>query len=196
MEWLPGRVDLNPRDPKRWLTALAGVAAEIHEARIEVPRYEEGGNLPESGFKSFEWSTRPSAWKQAMEILSTETAPSVDVFLHGDFQHFNALWSGRQISGIVDWTFPAMGPREIDTGRCRLNLAVLFSVEWAEIFRSAYESEAGLALDPWWELHALMSYGPDWPSFIPLQAGDGVRVDVAGMHARVDELLVSILQRM
>ncbi len=196
MEWLPGQMDLAPRDPQRWLEALAHVGTQIHETRIEVPQYEEGIILSELDSNSFEWSTRPDAWTHARELLSSGTAPQHDVFLHGDFQHFNALWSRRQLSGIVDWTFAATGPREVDTGRCRLNLAVLFSVEWAEIFRHAYEAEAGVALDPWWELRSMMSYGPDWPSFIPLQVGHLANVDVADMHARVDALLVSILQRM
>jgi aminoglycoside phosphotransferase (APT) family kinase protein len=196
MEWLPGQVDLAPRAPQRWLGALAHVGAQIHEAQIEVPPYEDGINLSGLASNSFAWSTRPDAWKHARGLLSGETAPSNDVFLHADFQHFNALWSRRQLSGIVDWTFAAIGPRELDTGRCRLNLAVLFSVEWAETFRHAYEAEAGVVLDPWWELRSLASYGPDWQSFIPLQVGDRARVDVAGMHARVDALLMSILQRM
>jgi len=196
MEWLPGQVDLAPRDPQRWLGALAHVGAQIHEAQIEVPPYEDGINLSGLASNSFAWSTRPDAWKHARGLVSGETAPSNDVFLHADFQHFNVLWSRRQLSGIVDWTFAAIGPRELDTGRCRLNLAVLFSVDWAETFRHAYEAEAGVALDPWWELRSLASYGPDWPSFIPLQVGDRTRVDVAGMHTRVDALLMSILQRM
>jgi aminoglycoside phosphotransferase (APT) family kinase protein len=196
MEWLPGRVELKPRDQRRWLGALAHVGAQIHEAQIGAPPYEDGINLSGLESNSFAWSTRPIAWIHARELLSGEKAPANDVFLHGDFQHFNALWSRRKLSGIVDWTFAAIGPRELDTGRCRLNLAVLFSVDWAETFRHAYEAEAGVALDPWWELRSLASYGPDWPSFIPLQVGDRARVDVAGMHARVDALLMSILQRM
>ncbi|MHB8378573.1 MAG: aminoglycoside phosphotransferase family protein [Acidimicrobiales bacterium] len=196
MEWLPGRMDLAPRDSKRWLEALAHVAAEIHDARIELPTYDVGINLMELDSNSFDWSTNPEGWKHATRLISDETVPSSDVFLHGDFQHFNTLWSRRELSGIVDWTFAAVGPREVDTGRCRLNLAVLFSVEWAETFRHAYEAEAGVALDPWWELRSMMSYGPDWPTFIPLQVGGRARVDVAGMHSRVDALLMSILQRM
>jgi aminoglycoside phosphotransferase (APT) family kinase protein len=125
MEWLPGQVDLAPRDPQRWLGALAHVGAQIHEARVEVPPYEYGINLSGLASNSFAWSTRPDAWKHARGLLSGENAPSNDVFLHADFQHFNALWSRRQLSGIVDWTFAAIGPRELDTGRCRLNLAVL-----------------------------------------------------------------------
>ncbi len=195
MEWLPGHMDLAPRDPPRWLGALARVAAQIHEAQITVPPYEGGINLSGLVSNSFDWSTRPDAWKHARELLSGEATPSSDVFLHGDFQHFNALWSRRQLSGIVDWTFASTGPRELDTGRCCLNLAVLFSVDWAETFRYAYEGEAGVVLDPWWELRSLVSYGPNWPTFIPLQVGDRAHVDVAGMHARVDALLMNILQR-
>ena len=195
MEWLPGRVDLAPHEPERWLGDLAHVAAEIHEAQIDAPAYEEGINLSELASNSFAWSTSPDAWQRARELLSSELAPSKHVFLHGDFQHFNVLWARRTLSGIVDWTFASIGPRELDTGRCRLNLAVLFSVDWAENFLHAYEAHAGIALDPWWELRSLMSYGPDWQTFIPMQVGGRARVDVAGMQARVDALLESILER-
>ena len=130
-----------------------------------------------------------------MALIANDLPAYTPTFLHGDFQHFNLLWTRGQLAGVVDWTFASTGPRELDTGRCRLNLAVLFSVDWAERFRHSYEEASGHPLDPLWDLCALSCYGTDWPSFIPIQVGDRAHVDVAGMHARVDGLLVSILDR-
>jgi len=193
MEWLPGRVDLAPRDPAGWLGQLARVLRDIHAVRIEVPLFDEWPDRSDRTLAT--WSSRPRAWEHAAALLGERPPTYEPHFLHGDFQHFNILWSRRRLSGVIDWTFSSVGPRELDTGHCRLNLAVLFSVDWAERFRRAYETEAGCELDPWWDLHALASYGPDWPSFIPLQVGGRAPLDVVGMHARVDELLVSVLRR-
>ncbi len=193
MEWLPGRLDLDPRDPARWLDRLAHVAADIHQQHIAASASEIQRANEESD--AFSWSTEPAAWRYAMALLGNGLPAYRPAFLHGDFQHFNVLWSHGQLSGVVDWTFASTGPRELDTGRCRLNLAVLFSVDWAERFRHAYEAASGHQLDPLWDLYALSFYGPDWPSFIPIQVGGRATVDVAGMHARVDGLLLSILDR-
>jgi aminoglycoside phosphotransferase (APT) family kinase protein len=192
MEWLPGRVELTPRDPAHWLDRLAHAAADIHQQQIVAPPFEMW-TIQARG--AFSWSTRPDAWRHAMALIANELPAYTPAFLHGDFQHFNVLWTRGQLSGVVDWTFAATGPRELDTGRCRLNLAVLFSVDWAERFRHAYEEASGQPLDPLWELYALSCYGADWPSFIPIQVGDRAHVDVAEMHARVDGLLLSILDR-
>ncbi len=194
MEWLPGRVDLEPRDPAGWLGQLAHVLPAVHATRIDLPPYENWTDR--TALRGpFTWSQHPDAWERAAAILR-ETPPQYEPrVIHGDFQHFNVLWSRRRMSGVIDWTFSSLGPRDLDPGHCRLNLAVLFSVDWAERFRLAYEAEAGRELDPWWDLYSLVSYGPTWPSFIPLQAGDRIGVDVAGMPARADELLVTILRR-
>jgi aminoglycoside phosphotransferase (APT) family kinase protein len=194
MEWLPGRVNLEPRDRTGWLGQLARVLPEIHETRIDVPRFEGPGPAEPEG--PFSWSQCPDARERAADIVR-EAPPAYEPhFIHGDYQHFNVLWSHRRISGVIDWTLSSLGPRDLDPGHCRLNLAVLFSVEWAERFRLAYEAEAGREVDPWWDLYSLVLYGPDWPLFIPLQAGRRFPVDVTGMPARVDELLLTILRRM
>jgi aminoglycoside phosphotransferase (APT) family kinase protein len=54
--------------------------------------------------------------------------PLVDekVLVHGDYQHFNVLWSQGRLTGVVDWPNAGTGNRGSDVGHCRLNLAVLF----------------------------------------------------------------------
>ena len=116
-------------------------------------------------------------------------------FMHGDFQHFNFLWTRGRLTGVVDWGSASTGSPSIDVGHCRLNLAVLFGADWAERFRLAYQAETGRSVDPWRDLQALAGYGDAWRRFIPVQVNGRVPVDTGGMTARVEEVLAAALQR-
>ena len=117
-------------------------------------------------------------------------------FIHGDFQHFNFLWTRGRLTGVVDWGAASTEPPSADVGHCRLNLAVLFGADRAERFRLAYQAEAGRSVDPWWDLHALAAYGDAWRRFIPVQVNGRVPVDTGGMTARVEEVLAAALRRL
>lgn len=97
---------------------------------------------------------------------------------------------------MVDWGSASAGPPAIDVGHCRLNLAVLFGAAWAEHLRLAYRAETGREVDPWWDLHALASYGDAWRRFIPRQVGGRASVDIDGMTARVEEVMRGTLRRL
>jgi hypothetical protein len=89
------------------------------------------------------------------------------------------------------------GPFELDVAHCELNLAVLFSADVADRFRLAYESVSGRVCDPRWSIASLMDYigdGP-WSEFIPKQVAGRAPLDVAGMNARVEELVERTLDR-
>ena len=57
------------------------------------------------------------------------------------------------------------------------------------------EAEAGRRVDAWWDVHALLSYGPDWKQFLPIQIDGRVPLDVDGMTARVEDVLGRALRR-
>ncbi|MEX2394826.1 MAG: phosphotransferase, partial [Actinomycetota bacterium] len=141
------------------------------------------------------WATRPDLWRMGAEILAAGPPDTEREFIHGDFQHFNMLWERERLVGILDWTNPMLGPRDVDIGHCRLNLAVMFSAEVAERFRERYEAEAGRNVDQWWDLQEICAYGPDWPRFIPVQVANRAPLDVAGMTSRVEDLLEIALSR-
>ena len=194
MTRLPGRADLSPADPERWLGQIADVAVRIHDAAITAPAYGRWVDpwqltVPPS-------ASQPRLWSTLARVLREPESPYQPHFIHGDFQHFNLLWSRARLTGVVDWGSAGSGPADIDTGHCRLNLAVLFGADWAERFRLAYEAQAGRRIDPWWDLHALAIYNDSWPQFIPVQVNGHARVDVAGMTGRVEELLQATLRRL
>ena len=139
---------------------------------------------------------RPDVWTAAKRVIAAGPPSGEAVFVHGDYQHFNVLWSRGRLSGLVDWTSSRIAPPDVDVGHCRLNLAVLYSADVAERFRHVYESEAGRHVEPWWDVHQLLAYGDSWLHFIPVQVAGRARVDVRGMTGRVEELLAMTLARL
>jgi hypothetical protein len=88
------------------------------------------------------------------------------------------------------------GPRGIDVGHCRLNLAALYSAEAAERFLEIYQAQAGQLVDPRADVAALCSFGPDWPRFLPRQVAGRAVVDATGMRRRVEDVLRQALRRL
>ena len=75
-------------------------------------------------------------------------------------------------------------------------MAALYSPEWSEQLRSLYESIAGVTLDPWWDLYALLHYDDSGPKWIRSQVAGRRPVDVAGMTSRVEVAIETALRRL
>jgi aminoglycoside phosphotransferase len=189
----PGRVWLMPHDLDAWIRQLATVLPSLHAGAAAVwtgqPRDLDPLPVPAS-------ARRPDVWTAAKRVIATAPPSGDAVFVHGDYQHFNVLWSRGRLSALVDWSSSRIAPPDVDVGHCRLNLAVLYSAETAERFRHAYESEAGRRVEPWWDVHQLLDYDDSWQDFIPVQVAGRAPVDVRGMTGRVEELLAMTLKRL
>lgn len=187
-----GRVWLTPHDFDSWIRQLAIVLPTLHAGSANVrthrPRDFHTLRVPES-------SLRPEVWTAARDVVMAEPPPTEAVLAHGDYQHFNVLWSRGRLSALVDWSWSCIASPDVDVGHCRLNLAALYSPEIAEKFRRVYESEAGRRVEPWWDIHQLLAYTDDWPNFIPIQVAGRAPVDVGGMTGRVEQLLHMALAR-
>jgi aminoglycoside phosphotransferase (APT) family kinase protein len=194
MTRLAGRAELAPVDSGGWLGQMADLAVRIHHATVAAPEYERWIDPQELTVPAT--ATRPQLWRAMASVLTASEPTYGPRFIHRDFPHFNLLWSRGRLTGVVDWGYAGSGPPDIDTGHCRLNLAVLFGAEWAERFRIAYEARAGRRVDPWWDLYALASYNDSWPEFIPIQVNGRARVDTAGMTGRVEDLIDATLRRL
>lgn len=193
MTRLPGRMLLDPSDPQSWIEQMADALVQIHELVLDSYPFEDWLHVEDRPVPS--WTTRPDVWRDAMAFLRDTSAPMELRFIHHDYQHFNMLWSREKLSGIVDWVFASLGPRDVDVAHCRRNLAVLFSAERADAFLRAYESRAGRTVEPWWDIATLVDYSEHWPKTIPLQVAGRIPVDVVGMSGRIEETLVSALAR-
>jgi len=53
-----------------------------------------------------------------------------------------------------------------------------------------------VALDPWWDLYALLHYDDSQPKWIRSQVAGRRPVDVAGMTARVEVAIETALRRL
>ena len=113
-----------------------------------------------------------------------------------DLLPVNMLWSRGRITGLTDWNSIHRGARAIDVGHCRRYLAALYSPEWSEQFRSLYESIAGVTLDPWWDLYALLHYDDSGAKWIRGQVAGRRPVDVPGMTSRVEVAVETALRRL
>lgn len=181
MTRMPGRVDLQPRDPESWIRQLAAMLPVIHALPIDGGPFEP-------------WIDLARADDQHLAAIAADASVEEQCFIHRDYQHFNVLWSRGQLTSVVDWTWASNGHPDVDTGHCRINLALLYSVEVAERFRLAYEAEAGRAVDPLVDLRESLAFGPGWEAGIARQA-IGFPLDVAGGNERIAELRRSILRR-
>jgi hypothetical protein len=194
MTRVPGHVLLMPRDRERWLQQAAHMVPRIHAVDVAAKPYEswiDPGRLSPPPDAS-----RPDVWHEAIALVAQAQRAPRTCFIHRDYQHFNLLWAREQLTGVVDWVQASVGPPDVDIGHCRLNLTLLFSVDVAERFRERYEAEAGRKVDPWWDVHSLLSYSPDWKSFLPLQIDGRAPLDVDGMTGRVEDILERTLRRL
>lgn len=192
MTRLRGQSDLAPRDRTAWLGEMAKTLSNIHCSDLDAPVSQPWGadRIPPV---CPDWSDRPDLWKEAAGILSGP-APERACFIHGDYQHFNVLWSRGRLRGVIDWAEGGQGHPDRDVGHCQLNLAVLFSPEWARDFAAAYKAEAGRDPDPWWNLYEICLYGEHFPRNIPIQVGGRAAVDIPGMNRRVEDLIELVLR--
>jgi aminoglycoside phosphotransferase (APT) family kinase protein len=194
MTRVPGRVHLIPRDRERWLRQMAQMLARIHALALDGTRFESW--LDRSHLSPPPDASRADVWKDAIALVAEDRPPARACFLHRDYQHFNMLWSRERLTGVVDWSEACVGPPEADVGHCRLNLTVLFSADVADRFLAIYEAESGHRVDAWWDVHALLSYGPSWKQFLPVQIDGRAPLDVTGMTGRMEDVLERALRRL
>lgn len=194
MTRLPGRMLLTPRDPASWSRQIARALPHIHALPLDTSPVI--GPRDVGSLEPPDWARDPTIWRAAIAAAQQPSPVCQPCFVHGDFQHFNLVWSRERLRGIVDWTFSGLGVPERDVGHCRLNLAILWGAEAAEDFRRCYESEAGRRVDPYWDLHAALGFLPGWGHIIQTQAGRRLRVDTAGINGRVEDLVATILERL
>lgn len=196
---LQGKVVLQPVEKNEWLNGLARAAAQIH--RVEASgfpwkyrRYNDRDVLAVPA-----WSTRPDAWKRAIEVVH-EPAPSYsECFVHRDYHPSNVLWENAQVSGVVDWVNGCRGPAGIDVAWCRHNLANLHGVEVADDFLAAYIAVAGSEFQyhPYWDLMSVVEMLPGPPSMYEgWRAGGVPNISSAIMRERVDAYIASVVDRL
>ena len=199
MTRLQGHVHLNPAEPRSWMTRIAEIAVLLHSLDLPAKMFRpwtDSWIAPLDGFQVPVDAQKPAVWKAAFGVMAAPPPKDTAVFLHCDLLPVNMLWSRGRITGLTDWNSIHRGARAIDVGHCRRYLAALYSPEWSEQLRSLYESIAGVTLDPWWDLYALLHYDESGPKRIRSQVAGRRPVDVPGMTSRVEVAIETALRRL
>lgn len=194
ISWLDGEADIMPSDPDAWAAQLGRVLAQVHA----VPGDRLAGLPSVCGRRS--GSRAALAGPAAEEIRSRwpQIAAAPDVLAHCDYWSGNVVWRHGVLTGIVDWSGAARGPRGFDVGWCRLDLCLLFDQRVAGVFLSAYEEAIGRPLGDiglWdgWALARSCAGVTSWaPNYQPLGRVD---LDERELRRRHSQLTSRLLDR-
>lgn len=183
---LDGEPDITPTDPERWARDLGRALGVVHsvpsERLVELPSVFDGRG----------GSQEILAGPLAAEVRSrwSQIATSPAVLTHGDYWSGNVVWRDGRLTGIVDWSSAASGPRGFDLGWCRLDLVLLYDERIADEFLAAYEAGAGQAVgevllwDCWAAARSHDMVGSWVPNYLPLGRPDLDEDELRRRHAR------------
>jgi aminoglycoside phosphotransferase (APT) family kinase protein len=160
MSALRGEVVWAPAEMEPWLRRLAELLPVIHSAPIaNAPDLGDWAPYaPEPGLIPPPWTQHKSAWERALESFDGARPASERVFLHRDFHPGNILWTGADITGVVDWVSSCAGPPEEDVSHCRVNIAQHHGLAQADRFLALWQDVTGRRqYHPYWDLATLVS---------------------------------------
>jgi len=183
---LDGQADITPTEPAVWARELGRALAAVHA----VPT-ERLAELP-SVFGGRGGSQEILAGPLAAEVRSrwAEVVASPEAVTHGDYWSGNVVWRDGRLTGVVDWSGGARGPRGFDLGWCRLDLVLLFDEQIADEFLAAYEAALGQAVGEvrlWdcWAVARSQDTVASWvPNYQPLGRADLDEDELRRRHAR------------
>lgn len=191
ISWLDGRADITPADPGGWARELGRALAAVHavpvERLAELPSVFDRGGGSEGMLGGPLASEVRSRW--------SEVVSSPAVLTHGDYWSGNVVWRDGRLTGIVDWSAAARGPRGFDLGWCRLDLVLLFDEQIADDFLAAYEAVTGQEVgetrfwDCWAAARSDDAVGSWRPNYLPLGRADLDEDELRRRHARWTERL-------
>jgi len=174
ISWLDGEADITPADPDAWGAQLGRALARVHATPSErlsaLPSvFDHRGGSPEN-------LDGPAA--EEVRLSWPRITACAEVLTHSDYWSGNVVWRDGELTGIVDWSGGARGPRGFDVGWCRLDLYLLFGDSVADIFLAAYRDAighpmAGISLWDGWALARSYDSVETWtPNYRPLGRAD------------------------
>jgi Ser/Thr protein kinase RdoA (MazF antagonist) len=186
ISWLDGQADITPSDPEKWATQLGQALATVHATPVD-----RLAGLP-SVFDRARASHEALEGPLAAGIRSgwTQITTSPDVLTHSDYWSGNVVWREATLTGIVDWSGGARGPRGFDVGWCRLDLVLLLEERVADFFLVAYEAAIGHTIDDmvlWdgWAAARSQTVVETWgPNYAPLGRADLDQEELRRRHSK------------
>jgi aminoglycoside phosphotransferase (APT) family kinase protein len=150
---LPGNADITSMDPRTVAVELGTALAQVH--RVDGHRLAGFRTVYEMTGGGLETLSGPAA--ATVEARWQDITREPPVLTHYDFWAGNVVWKGDRLSGIVDWSGGALGPRGFDVGWCRLDLYLLYDEHVADVFLDSYVATSGEGFQDaaLWDLWAL-----------------------------------------
>src|SRR5215469_18188087 len=133
---LPGAANITPRDPSAVARQLGETLARIHATvRQRLAGLPSVFDRPEGSPAELSGPAASIVAARWETLASTQT-----VLTHYDFWLGNTVWQDGTLTGVVDWTGGARGPRACDLGWCRLDLYLLYGESIADAFLRSYQA--------------------------------------------------------
>lgn len=198
MTALDGAVNISQGNNHIWIEKLAETLSKLHDNQnnqfnwhYERYQYPESIIIPS-------WTSVPEVWQSLKNIAQLPEPEYTKVFIHRDYHPVNVLWKDKNVSGVVDWVNACIGPRGVDVGHCRWNLAMLEGVRQADIFLDYYKMSASDSFEynVYWDIVSLMDVVEESISVYPGWRAFG-RIDITKrrMIKRMDEYALSLFTR-
>jgi aminoglycoside phosphotransferase (APT) family kinase protein len=105
----------------------------------------------------------------AADRIAAFSIPATDpVLVHGDMWHGNLLWRADRVVAILDWELAGVGPHGVDLGSLRLDAALLYGMEAADLVLDGWlrTSRRPLAALQYWDAVAALNTPTDMARFI------------------------------
>ena len=168
MSHLPGRVVLPQAPGATWLGELARGLADIHQRDIPALPWQFRSWQHMTGRAAPDWFIDEALWRNVQRAITKSPTPADVRLLHRDYHPVNVLWSGRTITGVVDWVNACLGPAGVDVAHCRLNLALMYDMTAADAFLAAYQRQRpGYRHAPYWDVDDALGVLPDVEPYAP-----------------------------
>jgi aminoglycoside phosphotransferase (APT) family kinase protein len=197
MSYLAGEVLLPKVHLSDWLRELAALLAHLHSAPIsEEFQWQYKPYIDINSIELPSWSNFNLEFQEAVHFAKNHTTTVNTGFIHRDYHPVNVLWHNGKATGIVDWPNACIGPKEVDVGHCRLNLAMLYGVETAHQFLNYYIEETGNTNteQAYWDLITLFDCLPNPGVYEPWLDFGMTHLSDHLIKTRIDEYFFSIYQ--
>ncbi|MHB8234790.1 MAG: phosphotransferase family protein [Solirubrobacteraceae bacterium] len=195
---LDGQADITPTDPTKCAAELGRALAVVHAVPSKRLRGLPSAFDHSGGSEDALHGPLTSAVRYRWEEV--EAAPLV--LSHSDYWSGNVVWRDGTLTGIVDWSGAARGPRGFDLGWCRLDLVLLFDEQVADAFLGAYETATGSPVHDvflWdgWALARSHEGVEEWvANYAPLGRADLDADELRRRHSRWAERVLGQLQNL
>ncbi len=173
ISWLDGESDITPSDRETWARQLGRALAVVHgvasERLVDLPSVFDARGA---------WAELNGPLAPEVRARWSQIIGSPEVLTHSDYWSGNVVWRDGRLTGIVDWSGAARGPRGFDLAWCRLDLVLLFDERSADVFLAGYEAAIGQTLGDvvlWdgWAVARSHDIVETWgPNYAPLGRGD------------------------